>query len=120
MKKVIIIAALILIGTTVACTIDKVNKEDPSAKKELESLNEKYYIEDKTEICAEMLEEIYRSEDNVYYLSCLKSDTIFIIDKETKEEITLKKAMQKKILTISELQKTSITIYEAKIIKEEE
>jgi hypothetical protein len=86
----------------------------------LESVNENYYIEDRTETCAQALEELYRDDVNIYYLSCIKSETIFIINKQTKKEYTLKEAINSGLVTIDELKKTTVAVLEESIIKTKE
>jgi len=118
MKKLIITASVFLLVITTYLTVKQVNNKPITViSEEKESINENYYIEDETNICAEMLEEIYRDEEMIYYLSCVKSETIILTNKETKEEITLKEAITDNLITIEELKATSIKIYEAPIIE---
>jgi len=116
MKRLIITASIFLLVITTYLTVKQVKQEPITiVSQEEESINEEYYIEDETNICAEMLEEIYRDDEMIYYLSCVKSETVILTNKETKEEITLKEAMENNYITIEELVNSSVKVYEAPI-----
>ena len=82
-------------------------------KKE-EVINNKFKIIDDTEVCAQALEEIYRDEENVYYLSCIKSGNIKI-EFEDGKSYSLKEVLEKDILTIDELIDNGLSVYKEKI-----
>ena len=75
----------------------------------------KYLIYDRTEVCAEALEELLITDNTIYYLPCIKSETIFLIN-NIGEEITLRYAIDNKLVTIQELLNTNIQIYEEKVV----
>ena len=79
------------------------NSEDVNNVNDKDNLNENnFHIKDETIICAAMLEEIARDNNYIYYLNCLKSDTVALIyDSGTK--ISVKTALNTKIVTIYEL-----------------
>lgn len=69
-----------------------------------------FRIEDRTEVCAQALEEIYRDDITTCYLPCIKSATIFLVY-EDGSEITLRDALNKKKVTIEELRETGLKMY---------
>jgi len=107
-KKIIAIIIILIILFVIIYFVATNNKIDYTS---YESINKDYYIIDRTEECAEMLEIIYADNKNKYYLTCLKSATIYIINKETLKEVTLKEAIVNKLITIEELDKSSINLF---------
>lgn len=69
-----------------------------------------YEIVDETEVCAEALEEIYRDDDNIYYLSCIKSSTLFL-KYNNGDKITIKDALNNNKVTFEELLEKGLEVY---------
>lgn len=74
MKKIFnyifIIIILLAVAVLMYAYIDTMSKKSDSKD---------YTIEDTTEVCAQSLEEIYRTNDYIYYLPCVKSDNLYLI-----------------------------------------
>ena len=65
-----------------------------------ENTNLKFYtIYDDTETCATALEKIYEDEKYEYLFNCIKSNNVFIEFQTTNEKLTLKDALNKKLIT---------------------
>ena len=76
-----------------------------------------FKIIDNTEICAEALEEIYRDDSYIYYLSCIKSDNI-IIEFDDNTKYKLREVLENNILSIDELIDNGLEVYKDEIIIE--
>ncbi len=106
-KKLLIIAILSLFIFCSLFFITKTEKE--------EKITYKVSLNDKT--CYETLNEIYRDNDYIYYLSCYK-------DAETKvsfsngKSYTVKEALEKKLLNIDDLDAKGLKIEKYKIEEE--
>ena len=74
-----------------------------------------YTIYDYSENCDTALELIYEDDKNQYYFDCIKSDKVFIEFKTKELKITLKEALNKKYIDISEI----INTYPDLLIKKE-
>lgn len=68
-----------------------------------------FHIEDRTDTCAEAIEQIYEDDKKVYSLNCIKSETIFLVF-ENGKEITLKEALENKEVAIQELIDKGLTL----------
>lgn len=68
-----------------------------------------FTIDDRTEICAQALELIYSDDENSYYLSCIKSGTIYLVYTDG-TEITLKDALEQNAVTMDELMKAGLSV----------
>jgi len=79
------------------------NSKDTSNVKNYDSITAHgFYISDETVICNQMLEEIARDTNYIYYLNCLKSSTVYLVyDNGTK--ISVKTALNTNVVTIYEL-----------------
>lgn len=71
--------------------------------------NLNFTVDDRTEICAEALEEIYRDDIFIYYLPCIQSNTIYLVYDDG-IEITLRDALDEKVVTIEELEQANLKI----------
>lgn len=120
MKKsstiILAIASLILVIISVVFIIVGAPKKDAKEnEKEVSNTTTKvvgnldFRIDDRTEMCAEVLEEIYHDSEYRYYLSCMKSSTIYLVY-EDGTEITLKDAIDTKKVTIAELEAAGVSI----------
>lgn len=58
-----------------------------------------YTIYDYTETCDTALEKIYEDEKYEYLFNCIKSNNVFIEFQATNEKLTLKEALNKKLIT---------------------
>lgn len=65
---------------------------------------------DETTICAQALEEIYRDDKYIYYLPCIKSETVFL-KYNNGEKINIKKALDDEKITIDKLIKEGLKVY---------
>lgn len=69
-----------------------------------------FEIIDKTNACDEALEEIYKDEESIYYLPCVKSHNISV--KFSNGDVyPLKEVIENKLLTIEELQNNGLELY---------
>lgn len=63
-----------------------------------------YTIVDETGVCAAQLEEIARDDKFIYYFTCKKSETVFLVYND-KTKISVKAALKSNKITIFELKK---------------
>lgn len=81
------------------------------------SLSKKdFIISDETGVCAQKLEEIARDDMFIYYLSCVKSSTIFL-EYGDGTKISVKDALAKKKVTIRQLIDKGLVVYQEVIDK---
>ena len=73
-----------------------------------------FVIVDETTECAEALEEIYRDDEYIYYLPCIKSSTIFL-KYNNGEKTNIKKALDGEKVTIDKLIKEGLNVYKEPI-----
>lgn len=69
--------------------------------------------EDPTMACAQALEEFYRDDTYKYLFNCIKSDLVVVIYPDG-TEIPIKKALENKEITISDLDRFNISYYKEK------
>ena len=74
---------------------------------------EKYIIVDSSKdikefACDDALEEIYKDDSFIYYLPCIKSEYIKVIDTSNKEERNIKEALQNATINIKDLERFNI------------
>ncbi len=72
-----------------------------------------YKIVDETESCDTALEEIYRDNRYIYYLDCIKSESIFL-EYENGVKITLKEALNRRV-SIYDLINRGLEVYQKRI-----
>lgn len=75
-----------------------------------------YKIIDNTMTCAEALEEIYKDDSYIYYLTCIKSDNIYL-EWDNGDTYKLTEAINKELVTIESLIDHGLEVY--KIVNEE-
>lgn len=63
---------------------------------------EDFIIVDEVKVCDEALEEIYDDGVNKYYLSCIKSDNVYI-KFDSGRKIKIRKALEDKTVTINDI-----------------
>ena len=73
-----------------------------------------FTIIDETEVCDQALEEIYRDDEYIYYLPCIKSSTIFL-KYNNGEKTNIKKALDGEKVTIDKLIKEGLNVYKEPI-----
>ena len=73
-----------------------------------------FTIIDETEVCDQALEEIYRDDEYIYYLPCIKSSTIFL-KYNNGEKTNIKKALDGEKVTIDKLIKEGLKVYKEPI-----
>ena len=81
---------------------------------------EKYIIVDSSKdikefACDDALEEIYKDDSFIYYLPCIKSEYIKVIDVSSKEERNIKEALQNATINIKDLERFNIEYLKAAI-----
>ena len=69
-----------------------------------------FIIIDKTEVCAQALEEVYRDDQYIYYFSCIKSDNVFIKFSNDENLYGIKYVLNNDMLTIDELIENGLDI----------
>lgn len=80
----------------------------------VQDFTNEFTIVDETITCAEALEEIYRDDEYIYYLPCIKSATIFL-KYDNGEKITVKEALDDEKVTIDKLIKEGLKVYKEPI-----
>ena len=75
-----------------------------------DDLKNNVHIVDTTDVCAEALEEIYRDDENIYYLPCIKSANI-TIKLADGNEYPLRVALENELVTIAELRTLGLSMY---------
>lgn len=73
-----------------------------------------FVIVDETTECDEALEEIYRDDQHIYYLPCIKSSTVFL-KYNNGEKTNIKKALDDEKVTIDKLIKEGLKVYKEPI-----
>lgn len=74
----------------------------------------KFTIVDETTTCDQALEEIYRDDEYIYYLPCIKSSTVFLKYNNGKK-INVKEAIDKQKVKIEMLIKEGLKVYKEPI-----
>ena len=74
----------------------------------------KFEIIDNTDACAEALEEIYRDDEYIYYLPCVKSNNITIVMKDG-NEYPIRIALENNLVTINELIARGLGVFKEEI-----
>lgn len=93
--------------------------EENKGDKEDNNVNNDFIIDDRNgKYCAQVIDEFWRDRNGVYYFTCLKSSGIYIVFKNG-EEYTLKDALSKGKVTISELKSKGLGFLTKKIQYEE-
>lgn len=110
MKKV-----LCIMGTVVAACICILILFDLTSKMAAKK-GEDFEIIDTTEVCAEALEGIYSDNVYDYFLPCIKSQNI-TIKFNNGTEVSLKEAINSKMVTIKGLQEKGLVVYKELRIK---
>ena len=92
-----------------------VNSADVALVKSTDSVSiNEFYIQDETVICPQILEEIARDETSVYYLSCLKSNTVFLMY-NSGNKVSVRRALNTGMVTIEELISAGLEVYKEAI-----
>lgn len=99
-KSMIIILSALVVGIVSGTIISKID-----FKKKTEEIT----IDNRCEITAQALEKIYEDEDYEYYLSSISSGCIYVTVNDS--EYTLKEVIDKKVLTIQELEENGLKVY---------
>lgn len=122
MKNKYIYSFMFLLGISLILIGVFTNNEENETQTEkeadsYESFNDKYFFDDRSENCDDALEEILTNKDYKYSLPCIKSESIYIIDKTTNKEYTLKYSINNKLISIEELTASSIEIITTPLFK---
>lgn len=107
-SSILILIGMLFIGLTSAA--DDANREQTRKKLELKQKSSStttkppitYYLDDRTSTCTGERELIYTDNTYNYYLPCYKSTTIYLVYNNN-YEVTLKEALDTKLVTIDEL-----------------
>lgn len=88
-----------------------VNSVDLEKVKNYQNLNfeQKFYIDDETILCPQMLEEIARDDEYIYYFNCVKSNSVYLIyNNGTK--ISVRAALNRGTITIEQLLEAGLSV----------
>lgn len=101
-KRTIIIAlsALGVIAIIISCILLKINKEQEN----------KIKILDATYTCEQSLEKFYEDQKNIYYFTCVKSNSVYVKFPDGNKKLVVT-ALEEELVTIDELLEAGLEVY---------
>lgn len=119
---ILIIIGILFIGLTTAA--DETRKEEARQKIELRQSSSSssttttqeisFYLDDRTTTCVGNKELIFEDNEHKYYLSCNRSETVFLVYNDN-HEVSLKEALANNLVTIKELKDKGLEVIEEAI-----